>query len=196
MRTIKCVAVGDGAVGKTSLLMAYTTNATPTEYVPTIFDNYSANCIVNNIIVHLSLWDTAGEEDYDRLRPLSYHDTDIFLLVFSIISPTSLSNIRTKWVPEINHFAPGVNYILVGTKNDLRNNDDIIEMLKERNIVPISYEKGVSLAKEINAVGYMECSSIYHDGVDEIFNKAIVTVLNSNIAKPSISRKRSRCIIL
>uniref|UniRef100_A0A4W5NBG3 Ras homolog gene family, member Aa n=1 Tax=Hucho hucho TaxID=62062 RepID=A0A4W5NBG3_9TELE len=86
----KLVIVGDGACGKTCLLIVFSKDQFPEVYVPTVFENYVADIEVDSKQVELALWDTAGQEDYDRLRPLSYPDTDVILMCFSIDSPDSL----------------------------------------------------------------------------------------------------------
>ncbi|GCB62296.1 hypothetical protein scyTo_0004227 [Scyliorhinus torazame] len=88
----KLVIVGDGACGKTCLLIVFSKDQFPEVYVPTVFENYVADIEVDGKQVELALWDTAGQEDYDRLRPLSYPDTDVILMCFSIDSPDSLGN--------------------------------------------------------------------------------------------------------
>ncbi|XP_071471823.1 transforming protein RhoA isoform X1 [Marmota flaviventris] len=119
----KLVIVGDGACGKTCLLIVFSKDQFPEVYVPTVFENYVADIEVDGKQVELALWDTAGQEDYDRLRPLSYPDTDVILMCFSIDSPDSLENIPEKWTPEVKHFCPNVPIILVGNKKDLRNDE-------------------------------------------------------------------------
>jgi hypothetical protein len=79
----------------------YTTNKFPSEYVPTVFDNYAVTVMIGDDPYTLGLFDTAGQEDYDRLRPLSYPQTDIFLVCFSVTSPASFENVREKWFPEV-----------------------------------------------------------------------------------------------
>ncbi|KAA0064837.1 rac-like GTP-binding protein RAC1 [Cucumis melo var. makuwa] len=156
-RFIKCVTVGDGAVGKTCMLISYTSNTFPTDYVPTVFDNFSANVVVDGSTVNLGLWDTAGQEDYNRLRPLSYRGADVFILAFSLISKASYENVAKKWIPELRHYAPGVPIVLVGTKLDLR--DDKQFFVDHPGAVPISTVQGEELRKVIGAPAYIECSS-------------------------------------
>ena len=84
MHVVKCVVVGDGAVGKTSLLERYTRNTFDPNFFPACYDNYTSNVIIDGISVNLAMWDTIGQDDYDRLRPLSYPQTDVFLICFSL----------------------------------------------------------------------------------------------------------------
>jgi len=193
MQNIKCVVVGDGAVGKTCLLISYTTNAFPGEYIPTVFDNYSANVMVDGKPVNLGLWDTAGQEDYDKLRPLSYPQTDVFLIAYSIISPNSFDNVKSKWYPELCHHAPNVPIILVGTKADMRNDQTMISTLAGKGLHMVTSEEAAARSKEIGAVGVYECSALTQEGLKTVFDEAI---------RASMARKNKKadggcgCIIL
>eukprot|EP00484_Ammonia_sp_Unknown_P019127 CAMPEP_0197032500 /NCGR_PEP_ID=MMETSP1384-20130603/11172_1 /TAXON_ID=29189 /ORGANISM="Ammonia sp." /LENGTH=195 /DNA_ID=CAMNT_0042462177 /DNA_START=61 /DNA_END=648 /DNA_ORIENTATION=- len=181
MLNIKCVTVGDGAVGKTCMLMSYATNTfREDEYIPTVFDNYQANVLVDGKLISLGLWDTAGQPDYDRLRPLSYPATDVFLLCFSTISAPSFANVAQKWMPEIEHYAANTPVILVGTKTDLREKEEFQHQ-------SVSTEQGEKLAKEIGANTYCECSALTQDGLKDVFDAAIRCAMS-----PSKKNKRKK----
>lgn len=170
---IKCVCVGDGAVGKTALLISYTTNNFPGEYVPTVFDNYSANVMVDSKPYTIQLWDTAGQEDYDKLRPLSYSQTNVFMVCFSVISPTSLANVSSKWIPEINTHCPGVPIILVATKIDLREDKNTTNVLNAKNSHIVTPAEGKEVATNMKCVSYVECSALTQDGMKNTFDEVV-----------------------
>ncbi|MBN3289304.1 RAC2 protein, partial [Polypterus senegalus] len=127
--------------------------------------------MVDSKPVNLGLWDTAGQEDYDRLRPLSYPQT---------------------WYPEVRHHCPSTPIILVGTKLDLRDEKETIEKLKEKKLAPITYPQGLALAKEIDAVKYLECSALTQRGLKTVFDEAIRAVL---CPQPTKIKKRG-CLLL
>ena len=196
MQAIKCVVVGDGAVGKTCLLISYTTNAFPGEYIPTVFDNYSANVMVDDKAINLGLWDTAGQEDYDRLRPLSYPQTDVFLMAFSIVSPASFENVKSKWNPEISQHCPNAPKLLVGTKVDLREDQDTLERLASKKQAPVSLTQGELMKSEVGARKYLECSALTQKGLKAVFDEAIRIVLNPVVAGSGKKEKKessTRC---
>ncbi|CAI9632750.1 unnamed protein product [Alternaria burnsii] len=137
----KLVIVGDGACGKTCLLIVFSKGTFPEVYVPTVFENYVADVEVDGKHVELALWDTAGQEDYDRLRPLSYPDSHVILICFAIDSPDSLDNVQEKWISEVLHFCQGLPIILVGCKKDLRFDQKTIEELHKTSQKPVTPEQ-------------------------------------------------------
>lgn len=143
------------------------TNKFPGDHIPTIFDNYSANVMVDGKVLHLNLWDTAGQEDYDRLRPLSYPGTDAFLVCYSTIARASYQNVASKWFPEIAHHCPGVPVILVGTKSDAR--DEVSQAGHDT----VTKEEGEQMAKKIEAAAFLECSALTQDNLSAVFEAAI-----------------------
>jgi len=185
----KLVIVGDGACGKTCLLIVFSKDQFPEVYVPTVFENYVADIEVDGRQVELALWDTAGQEDYDRLRPLSYPDTDVILMCFSIDSPDSLENIPEKWTPEVKHFCPNVPIILVGNKRDLRHDSNTIHELTKMKQVPVTVDEGKQMAEKIVAYSYLECSAKTKDGVREVFESATRAALE-------VKKKKKGCCIL
>lgn len=164
----------------------------PQVYLPTVFENYVSDVEVDGRRVELALWDTAGQEDYDRLRPLSYPDSNVILICFAIDSPDSLDNVQEKWISEVLHFCQGVPIILVGCKTDLRNDSKTIEELKRTSQRPVTTDEGQAVAQKIGALKYLECSAKTGEGVKEVFEHATRAAL---MVKEK-ERKKKSCVIL
>lgn len=171
--------IGDGSTGKTCLLITYTTNAFPEEYVPTVFDNYLAKVSLDGVEHQLHLWDTAGQDDYDRLRPLAYPQTDCFVVLFSVDNPGSLHNVEHKWYPEITRYQPEVPFVLVGNKQDLRHEPGTMKRLGEMKESPVTYDQGKTLAEKLGAAAYVDCSAKTKVGVSEVFDNVVSAILDS-----------------
>lgn len=159
-------------------MLTYTYGAFPNTYIPTVFENYLTTVKApNGKLIELALWDTAGQEEYDRLRVLSYPEVNVLLVCFAIDSPTSLDNVVDKWVPEVSHFCPDIPFLLVGLKSDLRNPDASVRTL-------ITPEQGKMTAKQIGAVEYIEYSAKLSQNIAYVFNTAISVVLADELASP------------
>nr|XP_020750400.1 rho-related GTP-binding protein RhoU-like [Odocoileus virginianus texanus] len=191
-RGVKCVLVGDGAVGKTSLVVSYTTNGYPTEYIPTAFDNFSAVVSVDGRPVKLQLCDTAGQDEFDKLRPLCYTNADIFLLCFSVVGPSSFQNVSEKWVPEIRCHCPKAPIILVGTQSDLREDVKVLIELDKCKEKPVPEEAARLCAEEIKATSYIECSALTQKNLKEVFDAAIVAGIQYSDSQQQPKKSKSR----
>jgi len=188
----KAVVCGDGACGKTSLLNVFTRGFFTQVYEPTVFENYVQDLQVEDQLVELSLWDTAGQEEFDRLRSLSYAETHVIMVCFSVDNPTSLDNVETKWIEEILEYCPGVKLVLIALKCDLRDDGAVIERLARYGRQPVQYEQGLAVARRIRASRYLECSAKHNRGVKEVFYEAARVSISAR-AKGSGS---SHCIVM
>ncbi|KAG8981416.1 Rho GTPase [Tulasnella sp. JGI-2019a] len=185
---MKSVVVGDDAVGKTSLLISYATNKFPTEYVPEVLDKYAATVMIGDDPYTLELLDTIGQEDHDRLRPLSYPQTEVFLICFSVVSFASFKNVKEKWFPEVHHHCPGVPCLIVGTQTDLRDDPLVIEVLHRQKRTPVLTGQGEKLARKLGTK-YVECSALTQKGFKNVFEQAIAVASSS-------PRSCRMCVIL
>jgi Ras family protein U len=190
---VKCVFVGDSKVGKTSLIVAYTTNGFCERYNPTTFDNYSVVVTVDNKPLKIELCDTAGNSDFDSLRLLSYNESSVFLLCFSVMSPPTLQSILTKWLPEVRAVAPETPVILVGTQSDLRHNLTQVLESKRRGINPIDSKQARKLADQYN-IDFIECSALTQQNLKEVFDKAILHTLSKNSTSNNSKTQKQRII--
>ncbi|GAA5891015.1 hypothetical protein JCM8208_003134 [Rhodotorula glutinis] len=194
---VKLTCVGDGGVGKTCLLIVYSQKRFPTDYVPTVFENYVLNKPYGDKVVEFALWDTAGQEEYDRLRPLSYPETHVLFICFTVDHPPSLENVEDKWYPEVSHFCPDTPLVLIATKTDLRTDERAISLLRAQGRHPITHDEGAAVAERIGA-SYAEVSAISGKGVEEVFDLALRLAMRGSATSAggaglgSSGRSRSR----
>jgi small GTP-binding protein len=196
--SMKVVVVGDSTVGKTYLLLKYTTGDFPIQYVRTVFDKFEAEVVVGGRLQNLVLWDTPGDEEYDRLSPLIYPETDVFLLCYSTVDPTSLTNMWQKWLKEIKGANPVI--ILVGLKSDARL-DSAQRCLQARGGSLVTTEQGKTFAKVTGVVSFVEYSALKSRAIKEVFVAAVRAGRRSSCTKSQpylhkckMQKKRKRSV--
>ncbi|CAL5984503.1 Rac/Rho-like_protein [Hexamita inflata] len=118
MSSYKIEVVGDENVGKSSLIQVMCGNVFP-DNLYTIFDDYSRQVTVHDQHIELVFWDTAGQQEYDRLRTLSYPHSDLVIICFALNDESSQLSVLAKYLPEVKAYLPDTPIILVGTKTDL-----------------------------------------------------------------------------
>ncbi|XP_061685839.1 rho-related GTP-binding protein RhoH [Syngnathoides biaculeatus] len=176
--SVKCVLVGDCAVGKTALLVSFASGTFPDSYKPTVFDNTGVEVYTDGAVISLGLWDTAGHDNFRQIRPRSYRQADVVLVCYSVANPNSLANVQRKWMAEVRENLPTVPVLVVGTQTDVR------ESASHRGAC-VSAADGRRVAQEVRAKGYLECSSLTKRGVQQVFECAVRIAV-------SHERKRAR----
>nr|XP_008116046.1 PREDICTED: rho-related GTP-binding protein RhoE [Anolis carolinensis] len=197
-QNVKCkiVVVGDTQCGKTALLHVFAKDCFPENYVPTVFENYTASFEIDTQRIELSLWDTSGSPYYDNVRPLSYPDSDAVLICFDISRPETLDSVLKKWKGEIQEFCPNTKMLLVGCKSDLRTDVSTLVELSNHRQTPVSYDQGANMAKQIGAATYIECSALQSENsVRDIFHVATLACVNKtnkNVKRNKSQRAKQR----
>nr|CAB3265398.1 Rac and Cdc42-like 1 protein [Phallusia mammillata] len=189
----KLVIVGDGASGKTCLLIRRAVDKFPEDYVPTVFEQHVYKENINGQTIQLSAFDTGGGEDYHVLRPLCYPETDVFCLCFDVAWQTSFENIKSAWIEELSHHCPDVPVLLVGCKIDLRTNEEKIKEMKEKNLQFITEKQGHEMSAEIGAAKYVECSALTGQGVDHVFQNLAELARKYFI---ETKNKKKKCVLI
>ncbi|XP_071779302.1 rho-related GTP-binding protein RhoH [Centroberyx gerrardi] len=169
--SVKCVLVGDSAVGKTALLVRFTSETFPDSYKPTVYENTGVDVYMDGVQISLGLWDTAGNDTFRQIRPMSYKQADVVLICYSVANPNSLASIQHKWIAEVRENLPRVPVLVVATQTDLRETGP-------HRASCISAAEGKRVAHEVHAKGYMECSSLSNRGVQQVFEYAVRTAVH------------------
>lgn len=178
MQSFKVTLVGDSGVGKTNLMDVFHGEDYKEEITDPVPHNRSNTITIQNKEYNLAVYDTRGSSDFDKLRPLAYPNTDTFIICFSIVSPRSFANIKTKWIPEITKYCPGTPFIIIGTKSDLRNDAETLQQLQANNESVVTQQQGENLVAEQCTIAdintfYWECSSMAGEGIEHPFHQAL-----------------------
>ena len=173
-REIKVVAVGDAP--KVPFLMVLDDKPFPDRYVPTILENYTREVTMNNVTYRINAWDTAGQYEFDKLRPLTYACANVILLVFDLSFKATFSNLREKWISEVTHYCKDVKILVIGINLDLR---------QVGNPNHVTDQEAEQFVQEFKFATYIPCSARTGEGIDKIW-PAVITAFET---------KKESCLI-
>lgn len=184
---VKCCVVGDCGDKRTQLVISYVQNTFPENYIATVFDNYESLQVVDGRTVHLQLWNTVGQEEYDRLRGLSYVDTEVFLVCFSIIDRVAFQNVEIKWIPEIKLYSKKIPIILVGMEAEYRDRPGSHSL--------VGAAEAEAVVQRLSLVKYIECSAKTQQNLSTVFEEAARAALENNCTASEPEPKKKSCSI-
>ncbi|KAJ7792943.1 cell division control protein 42 [Mycena olivaceomarginata] len=183
---IKVVLVGDSGVGKTRLCASYKRKEAPRDHHLPNFDGYAPSITIGIETWLFGLWDTAGEADHERLRPMSYPQTDIFVVCFSVASRVSFENVQQKWFPEVRHHCPNVPLF----------DEKVVQKLAGQGKLPVSPAEGEMMTRRLGAARYFECSANKGQGVDDGFDQVLAIAIADINLKRRAEKATRKCIVL
>lgn len=189
----KICFVGPSTAGKTTFINALCNSRVYSNCVPDVQDNCTKRLKVKKTTIVGVPWDTMGESKYDKLRPLSYSNTDMFILCFDLAKEDSFRQLRKKFYPEVmRHIRNSASerFVVVGLKSDLKYEvDDQVyrkhpvttrpQQVRRRR--KVRQADAITWTKRIGAFAYYELSSLVMAGTDEMewfFNHMCIICLN------------------
>lgn len=169
----KICVVGDGGVGKTSMVLRYCEDTFKENYLMTIGSNFSTKSVElpdhPNLNIKLQIWDLAGQKHFSFVRPPFYRGATAIIYVFDLTRRSSFSNL-SNWKEEVENVVNQKTTILVGNKLDLASQGD-----RE-----VGETDGGALMKELNAIAYFETSAKEGNNVEDVFIKTVIGILKAS----------------
>lgn len=123
-----------------------------------------------------SLWRPL-QDDLESLRPFCYHDADVFLLCYSIVTPSSFQSVRERWAPEVRRLCPAAPLVLVGTQSDLREDVQVLIRLARQRERPVSVDEARLVSRGLGVTAFAECSALTQKNLKAVFDTAITVSL-------------------
>lgn len=191
---VKIVVVGDSGCGKTNLIFSYAFGRRPEKYLARVFENFTGRVAVDGQEVSMTVVDTVGQAEYDRLRALSYPGAHVFALCYRVGDPQSFANVTAKWFCEYRHYCPSAQHVLVACAVDRRHSPELIEKLRSTGDKPVSTEEGAAFAQRSGAFAFVETSAETNEGVREVFEQCVRAAMQG--VQRDRARRNGACALL